>query len=217
VTTGSSAVSLAFGLVLTLASGWLYGLSFPTARVQALAWVALVPLLVALRGASLRRALLLGWVWTVMAAYAVGDWFARSVATYYEQPILVGVGFFIGVSSLMAAPFYMAFAACYRVLVRRPGAPKFSAQQFDIVRLRTVEQRRYLVRASTSGPSAIVDPLGRVAVQTRFLTQDAIGGRIFPRTDVTPYARVGDLFALGCLVTAVAAASRCARRTSGLS
>ena len=35
---------------------------------------------------------------------------------------------------------------------------KFTAQQFDIVSLRAVEQRRYLVRASTSGPSAIVDP-----------------------------------------------------------
>jgi apolipoprotein N-acyltransferase len=55
--------------------------------------------------------------------------------------------------------------------------PKFSAQQFDIVRLRTVEQRRYLVRASTSGPSAIVDPVGRVDIRTQFLARTAITGR----------------------------------------
>ena len=48
--------------------------------------------------------------------------------------------------------------------------PRFSAQQFDIVTLRSVEQRRWLVRASTSGPSAIVDPLGRVTARSQFLT-----------------------------------------------
>src|SRR5215468_10935104 len=120
---------LAASLALTLASGWLYGLCFPTASVQLLAWVALVPFFAAVRRASLARALLLGWVWTITAAYFVGDWFARSVATYYQQPILIGVAFFVGVSSLMAAPFYMAFAICYRVLVRfpRPIVPFLTA------------------------------------------------------------------------------------------
>jgi apolipoprotein N-acyltransferase len=493
----------AASLALTLASGWLYGLCFPTASLQLLAWIALVPFLATVRRAGLAGALLLGWVWTITAAYFVGDWFARSIATYYEQPILIGVGFFIGVSSLMAAPFYIAFAACYRVLVRfprplvpflaaaawagaelararlvsgnpwalfgysqmgmdrlvqiadvtgvygvsfalvavnaalvellvaegerrhalaglvaagalvlallaygqlriaqesqeLPGArpvevamvqgnldlgsqwreefygrnlevylrlthevlqkshpqvvfwpeaaltffledeplfrdaiarvivpsgaqlvlggpreqaasepiywnsifllspagnilgvydkhrlvpfaerfplhtvellrrhfarvreftpgdssgplataggpagvmicneamfpeiagervrdgavffvdpandtwltPKFSAQQFDIVRLRTVEQRRYLVRASTSGPSAVVDPAGRVVVRTQFLARTAINGHFYPRTGITTYGRVGDIFAGACLVIAVVA------------
>ena len=81
-----------------------------------------MPFLAALRRAGVGRALLLGWVWTLMAAYTVGDWFAHSVVTYYEQPILIGVEFFMSVSSFMAAPFYMAFALAYRRLVRRPGA-----------------------------------------------------------------------------------------------
>jgi apolipoprotein N-acyltransferase len=110
----------AAALALTLASGWLYGLCFPTASAQLLAWVALMPFFAAIRRAGLARALLLGWVWTITAAYFVGDWFARSVATYYQQPILIGVAFFIGVSSLMAAPFYIAFAVCYRILLRFP-------------------------------------------------------------------------------------------------
>src|SRR5262249_57034925 len=66
---------------------------------------------------------------------------------------------------------------------------KFSAQQFDIVTLRAVEQRRYIVRASTAGPSAIVDPLGRIRVHTEFGTAAAVTGEIVPRSDLTPYAR----------------------------
>jgi apolipoprotein N-acyltransferase len=114
-------MSFAASTLLTLSSAWLYGRSFPTASVHWLAWFALVPFLLAIRTATLARALVLGWIWTVAAAYGVGDWFVQSITRYYLQPTLVGVGLFIGVSSLMAAPYYMAFAACYRVLVRRPG------------------------------------------------------------------------------------------------
>jgi apolipoprotein N-acyltransferase len=83
--------------------------------------------------------------------------------------------------------------------------PKFSAQQFDIVRLRAVEQRRFIVRASTSGPSAVVDTLGRVATRTAFFTQAVIGGTIALRDEVTLYNRVGDLFAGLCAVVALSA------------
>jgi apolipoprotein N-acyltransferase len=92
--------------------------------------------------------------------------------------------------------------------------PKFSAQQFDIVTLRSVEQRRYLVRASTAGPSAIVDPLGRVVRRTEFFTQTAFTDEIRPSTIVTPYCRMGDLFAWVCTVVAIVAWLMCARRTA---
>src|SRR5690349_22004566 len=64
-------------------------------------------------------------MWTVVAAYVVGDWFPRSISNYYQQPVVVGIAFFVGVSSLMAAPYYMVFAACYRRLARAgtPVAP----------------------------------------------------------------------------------------------
>src|SRR5262249_23585092 len=82
-------------LFLTVASGVLYGCAFPTTAWRPLAWVALVPWLWALRGASFRRALALGWVWSVVAAYTVGDWFAPSFAQYYQQPVALGVLFFV--------------------------------------------------------------------------------------------------------------------------
>jgi apolipoprotein N-acyltransferase len=86
--------------------------------------------------------------------------------------------------------------------------PTYSALQFDIVTLRAVEQRRYLVRPSTAGPSAIVDPWGRIVVETAPFTRAVISGRIVPRTDTTLYARTGDLFAVLCAVAAFALAGR---------
>lgn len=92
--------------------------------------------------------------------------------------------------------------------------PKYTEQQFDIAILRAIEQRRYLVRASTAGPSAVVDPWGRVQVRTESLTQDVILGEIRPRDGITLYGRVGDLFAFACLGV-VAAALAVGRRSRG--
>src|SRR6185436_1842825 len=56
------------------------------------------------------------------------------------------------------------------------GDRKYAEQAFDMARFRAVEQRRFLVRASTSGPSAIVDPLGRVTARTTFDTATTMSG-----------------------------------------
>jgi apolipoprotein N-acyltransferase len=77
--------------------------------------------------------------------------------------------------------------------------PTYAALQFDIVSLRAVEQRRWLVRASTSGPSALVDPWGRIVAESRSQTRDLIAGALEARADRTPYGRVGDAFAGLCL------------------
>jgi apolipoprotein N-acyltransferase len=91
---------------------------------------------------------------------------------------------------------------------------QYSAQQFDIVTMRAVEQRRYLVRASTSGPSAIVDPWGRVQVTTAMLAQAVAAGTIRTRSERSTYGRVGDAFGIGCvLVVAVTVAGALRRPT----
>lgn len=109
-------------IALTLASGFLYGLCFPPHALAALAWIALVPFLLALRGASLRAALGLGWLWSLLAAWSVGEWMPDAVESYYLQPRLVGHLVFFAVATLMVAPYHTAFALAYRVLARRPGA-----------------------------------------------------------------------------------------------
>jgi apolipoprotein N-acyltransferase len=78
--------------------------------------------------------------------------------------------------------------------------PNFTGQWFDIVRFRAIEQSRYLVRASTSGPSGIIDPWGRSIKTTERFERGATSGRIVPRSELSIYARVGDLFSLLCLL-----------------
>jgi apolipoprotein N-acyltransferase len=69
---------------------------------------------------------------------------------------------------------------------------------FQMSLVRAIEYRRYLVRASTSGPSAIVDPWGRIQIQSDPVSEALIAGKVRARSDLTVYARVGDFFALLC-------------------
>jgi apolipoprotein N-acyltransferase len=85
---------------------------------------------------------------------------------------------------------------------------KWAELMFDMVALRAVETGRYLVRASTSGPSAIIDPWGRVLARTLPFSRDVALGAVRARNDVTLYGRIGDAFGFGCLAVVVAAVVR---------
>jgi apolipoprotein N-acyltransferase len=101
---------LVVGLGLTAASAVLFGLAFPPVSARFLGWIALAPLLAAVRLGSAARAVGLAACWSVLAAYAVGDWMPRAIVTYYEQSVWVGWAFFVGCALLMAAPYYAAAA-----------------------------------------------------------------------------------------------------------
>jgi apolipoprotein N-acyltransferase len=90
--------------------------------------------------------------------------------------------------------------------------PTYAALQFDIVALRSVEQRRWLVRASTAGPSALIDPWGRVEGATAPGTRALTGGVVAARTDRTVYGRIGDAFAAGCAAVTLLVLLASARR-----
>jgi len=94
------------------------------------------------------------------------------------------------------------------------GDAKFSEQAFDMAVLRAVEQRRFLVRTSTAGPSAIIDPFGRVVVRSAPFTRTWISGGVHRATTRTVYHRVGDFFGTLCAAVAVVATVRCGRRRS---
>jgi apolipoprotein N-acyltransferase len=91
------------------------------------------------------------------------------------------------------------------------SADKYVQQQFDMAIMRAIEQRRYLVRASTAGPSAVIDPWGRVRARVDPFTRGFVLGAIRPLSERSVYGRVGDLFAFLCLA-AVAAGVVTARR-----
>jgi apolipoprotein N-acyltransferase len=105
----------------TLASAGLYALAFPPWNLHALAWVALVPLLVALRGVSLARAALLGGLWGVAMIWCVGIWLPPALAHYYQQPLWFGLLFSAGASVVFIGVYHAAFAACAAAILPRLG------------------------------------------------------------------------------------------------
>jgi len=122
-------------------SGVAYGLSFPPNPIRPLAWVALVPLFLALRGTRWPRALLLGSVWTVVATWMVGDCLPGAVESYYHQPVALGYLLLLVVALVTAVPYYALFAACYAALSRRvtPIQPLLAGAAWTAAELGRVE------------------------------------------------------------------------------
>jgi apolipoprotein N-acyltransferase len=98
-------------LALTGLSVLLYAGAFPPASIRGLAWVALVPWLLASARVSPRRAAILGAVWGVATAYGVAWWLPGMVARYFEGSQALGwVGFFAVILPLFAV-YFAAFGA----------------------------------------------------------------------------------------------------------
>jgi len=77
----------------------------------------------------------------------------------------------------------------------RTAAP---LQHFQHIILRAVENRRWIVRVANSGISAIIDPLGEVSHVQPQHERRIMTGDVHLRDDLSPYVRVGDLFAWFC-------------------
>lgn len=66
-------------------------------------------------------------------------------------------------------------------------------QHFSMAVLRAVENRRYLLRAATTGISGIIDPYGRILSQSEMMTKTYLTRNIVPSQKVTFYTKYGDL------------------------
>ncbi len=109
-------------IALALGAAVLVATVFPPIGLGLVAWVAWVPLLVAIRRCrTTGSAMLLSWAWLLLFAWLVGAWLPRSVERYFGQPALVGALAFVGVATLMAGLEAMAFAVCYRRMARLPA------------------------------------------------------------------------------------------------
>jgi apolipoprotein N-acyltransferase len=80
-----------------------------------------------------------------------------------------------------------------------------SRQHFAMAVFRAVEARRYLVRAATTGVSAIVDPYGQVINALRPGESGVLSAPVAGRGTITFYVRYGDAFGLACALLALAA------------
>jgi apolipoprotein N-acyltransferase len=73
-------------------------------------------------------------------------------------------------------------------------------QHLAMSRWRSVENRRYLIRAANTGISAFVEPTGRIQVRTGILREEVCVGNFAFIAEPTFYSRHGDLFAIGCAI-----------------
>src|SRR5262245_12729296 len=111
-------------IVLAVAGGVMHGACFPGPHAWPFAFVAVAPLLIAVRGRSGIAAAGLGWVsGTVASALAVTPWIAAAALQYFRQEPLGAVLFATGVGQIYHALPCALFAAMAARLSRfRSGA-----------------------------------------------------------------------------------------------
>lgn len=66
-------------------------------------------------------------------------------------------------------------------------------QHFAMAALRAVENRRYLLRAATTGISGIIDPHGRILSKSELMTSAYLTGNIIPSQRLSIYTKFGDV------------------------
>jgi apolipoprotein N-acyltransferase len=79
------------------------------------------------------------------------------------------------------------------------GASPAPAHHLNAVRFRAVELRRFLVRSTNTGLSAVVAPSGELIAEVPPGESAATVTAVTPLDTMTPYARFGDLFAWLCI------------------
>jgi apolipoprotein N-acyltransferase len=72
-----------------------------------------------------------------------------------------------------------------------------------MARMRAIENRRWLLRDTNSGVTAVIDPYGRVRQSIPRHAVDALPAQFAFRSDVTFYTAHGDLFAWLCAILAL--------------
>ena len=122
-----------------------------------------------------------------------------------------------------AGRFRLAMAICYEVvypdLVRRDartadvivtisndswfGRSIGPHQHLQMVRMRALENGRYVLRATNNGVTAIVDASGAVVAQAPQFEPTVLDGRFIAMSGTTPYQVLGDILALGLVALGI--------------
>ena len=91
-------------------------------------------------------------------------------------------------------------------------------QHLNMVRMRAIENHRWILRATNTGVTAAINPYGRVTAAAPRHQRTSIRVHFGYEHDLTFYARYGDLFAYACaLITTLALASSVLRSFQWLS
>ena len=85
-------------------------------------------------------------------------------------------------------------------------------QHLEIARMRALETGRPLLRATNTGVTAIIDAGGKVQAEAPQFEVYALSGAVQPMQGMTPYARFGNVSAIGLVSLALLAAGLWLRR-----
>jgi apolipoprotein N-acyltransferase len=85
-------------------------------------------------------------------------------------------------------------------------------QHLNMARMRAIENRRWILRDTNNGITAVIDPYGRVRQSIPRHQTDALPARFGFRSDVTFYSAHGDVFGWLCAVAALGIAGWAVRK-----
>jgi len=105
------------GLAVLVSAG-LYCAAFPPWNLSLVAWVALVPFLVALRGVGTGGAAALGLLWGTATLSGIGYWVPGALSTYWQQPYWFGFLFALGVALVFMGQYFALFGLAYHRVER---------------------------------------------------------------------------------------------------
>jgi len=88
------------------------------------------------------------------------------------------------------------------------GRSAAAAQHLNMARLRAVETRRFLLRSTNTGISAVIDPYGRIVARAPDHVRAALPVSFAPRQERSFYSRHGDWLPFICTLAVVAALGR---------
>lgn len=88
------------------------------------------------------------------------------------------------------------------------GESAGAAQHLNLARVRAVETRRWLLRATNTGITAVVDPYGRITATAPAHRRTALAAGFAARRGQSLYGRMGDWFASLCAMVTAAAVGR---------
>jgi apolipoprotein N-acyltransferase len=82
-------------------------------------------------------------------------------------------------------------------------------QHMNMERMRAIENRRWILRDTNNGVTAVIDPYGRVRQSIPRHQVDALPAQFGFRNDITFYTAHGDVFGWGCVILALAVVAWC--------
>ena len=100
-------------------SAVVHAFAFPPWEQSWLAWISLLPFLLALHGLSPLRGFAAGWLWGTLAIWVVAYWVPPALMFYYQQPWWFALLFCVVGSQILWGTYYAAFGAVACVIANR--------------------------------------------------------------------------------------------------